>query len=850
MPDNLRSAFQHMFSIEQPHNFQIEVADLLLNQRKSVILQAPTGSGKTRAALFPLLHGWRNDDAAFFPRQCIYATPMRVLANQFEAEYRDTVATFSTRFGLLKKVAIQTGARPDDRQLQADLIFTTLDQALSSFLTIPYSLGNRQANLNAGTLIGSYLVFDEFHLFPVDESGNGALSTTLQILQMLRGVSPFVLMTATFSRTMMTRLAALLDAVPVTLTADEIVALPSQQDKRRSYRFCPELLNAHVVIDDLLTHRRRRVIAICNTVDRAQSLASTLQSDLRMKGVAVELLHSRFYTSDRDVKEDRIRQEFGEGRAANADTPMILVATQVVEVGLNITCDVLHTELAPAAAIIQRAGRCARFARESGEVRIYELPLNDKGELDYAPYFDEEQRPICERTRSALLAQLPPEGRVLSYHDELAIVDAAHSAYDEQLLTTLQQRRHALDEMIEQALRTQQRNLASKLIRDVDTRTVIIHPNPTDVSLPNPYCYDGIGLRPGQLLRWYDAVREYAWDQGLDWIAKIAHIEEATDGAEGAEQRRKITTQWLTLPPTTNDADIRAHKSDLWSAGYIVVLNPALVQYSSELGMLLLPGNVPTSESPKTATKGGRGDYGPIQHESYAEHIAGLYKFYLHHQRDRTAAARRRLELRFGLSDGALDRAIRLMFAVHDLGKLDVEWQRWAHRWQLRVAELRQQPEIAFKPTYMAAHTDFDSQDARERKAQRKILPPRPHHATESARAGRDMVAAVSEGNDSLHTAIMSAIICHHSAHLRTDHGKFTPAEGAKSAFYEALRAVELFEDQALRASGARVAWAGFKQEEGLSEDVIRVDRNADVLLYLFLVRILRLADQGSQESH
>ena len=828
--------------------YQKKVARHLRNGR-SVILQVPTGSGKTLAALWPFLERWALGQSDTFPRQCLYMVPMRVLANQFVATTRQTIAEeFQLAYDPI--VAIQTGARPEDRRFDADLVFTTIDQALSSFLTIPYSLGNRQANINAGAVIGSYLVFDEFHLFPVDESGGGALSTTLQILQMLRGVAPFVLMTATFSSTMIARLATLLDAEPVTLTANEINVLPSQAGKYRSYRFCPEPLTADNVISDLLAHRHRRVIAICNTVDRAQALAGDLQRDPRMANVTVDLLHSRFYTSDRDTKEDRIRQEFGEGRAATADSPMILVATQVVEVGLNITCDAIHTELAPAAAIIQRAGRCARFANESGDVFVYELPLNDKGEISYAPYIDKKgQSPICERTRAALLTQLPPEGRVLRYHDELALVDAAHTTYDEQLLATLQERRHALSESIEQALRTQQRNLAHELIRDIDSRTVIIHPNPTDVTLPNPYRYEGIGLRPGQLARWYDAVWQYAWDQDIDWIAKIAKTEETTEGVEDAEQRRKIATSWKhTLRPTTDPKERSHHKSDFYSAGSVIVLNPALVQYSPELGLLLLPGDAPATESPKSATKGGREDYGPIQHESYAEHINGLYQFYLRHQRDRTAAARQRLEQRCGLSDGALDRAIRLMFAVHDLGKLDHTWQSWAHRWQARVAQLRQQPELAFNPGYMAAHTDFNSQDVRERKAQGEIRPPRPHHAAESARAGRDLIAAVSEGNDSLHTAIMSAIICHHSAHLRTDHGTFTPAEGAKAAFYEAMRAVGLFEDQALRASGARVAWAGFKQEEGLSEDVISVGRNADVLLYLFLVRILRMADQGSQE--
>lgn len=823
-----------------------ERIDELLRAGRSVILQAPTGAGKTRAALFPFLDGWRNNPNVF-PRQCIYAVPMRVLANQFEAEYRGIVADYANRFGLLSHVSIQTGARPEDRRFEADLTFTTIDQALSSFLTVPYSLGNRQANLNAGALISSYLVFDEFHLFPVDETGGGALATTLQILQMLKGVAPFVLMTATFSSIMIRRLAALLDAEAITLSREEVDALPSQQGKRRSYHICEAPLSAEAIITDLLAQQRRRVIAICNTVERAQSLARELQSDARLIGVAVELLHGRFYACDRATKEERIRVEFGEGRAALGIQPMILVATQVVEVGLNITCDTLHTDLAPAAAIVQRAGRCARFAGEAGDVYIYEVPSSGDGTPNYAPYHEESQRAVCERTRATLQTRLAPNGQVLIYHDELALVDEAHGPYDEQLLSTLQERQYALVQRIEQAFQTHERTLAPELIRDVDTRVVLIHDNPTETTLPNPYRYEGIGLRPGQLVRWYDAVWQRAWDLGIDWIAKIAHTQEA-DGGEGAEQGRTITTSWRALSPSTQAADIRTHKSDLWSSGYLVVLNPALVQYSTELGLVLEPGAVPSSGSPPAKKKSGREEYGPIRRESYAEHIAGLYKVYLRDHREQTAAARRRLEQRFALSKGALDRAIRLMFAVHDLGKLDQTWQAWAHRWQACVAELRQQPELAFQPSYMAAHTDYDSQNERERGAQNTIRPPRPNHAAESARAGRDLVAAVSAGHDSLYLALMSAITCHHSPHLRTDHGMFVPAAGAKVAFNEALRVVGLFEDVGLRASGARVAWKGFAKEEGLSEDIIAPSRSADVLLYLFLVRILRLCDQKSQE--
>ncbi len=828
-----------------------EKVDELVRRGRSVILQAPTGAGKTRAALFPFLDGWRNSDPALFPRQCIYAVPMRVLANQFEAEYRQLVADYASRFGLLRSVRIQTGARPEDRRFEADLVFTTIDQALSSFLTIPYSLSNRQANLNAGAIIGSYLIFDEFHLFPVDASGNGALATTLQMLQMLKGITPFVLMTATFSTPMLKQLAQLLDAETVTLSPEEVAALPSHSGKVRRYQYLGESLTAERVIDDTLAHGRSRVIAICNTVDRAQALAAALRADPRLAHVTVELLHSRFYASDRDRKEELIRREFGADRSLRSPQPMILVATQVVEVGLNITCEALHTELAPAAALIQRAGRCARFAGEMGGVSIYEPPLKEDGEPDYAPYLDAGQQQLCERTRNALQQRLGSEGQALTYHDELGLVDEAHSSYDAQLLKTLDLRRHDFREMIEQAWRSQQRSLAAELVRDVDTRTVLVHPNPTEETIPNPYLYQGINLRPGALARWYEAVRERAWALELDWIAKIAQPQESDRGAEGAEQRRGITTSWEhVLAPTTNKEEIAAHKSDLYRFGYLVALNPALVRYSAEQGFELLPGEAPAPTSPRLNPKGGgRNEYPPLRAETYAEHIAGLYRVYAQGQHDRTAAARRRLERRFGLEEGLLDRAIRLMFAVHDLGKLDRAWQSWAHHWQARVAEIRAQPELAFAPGYMAAHTDFDAWSPQEVAAQRTIRPPRPRHAAESARAARDLLAAVAGDSDALYTALVSAIVCHHSAHLRFDHGPFAPADGAKEAFYDALRAVGLAEDEVLRAAKTGVTWTGFPAATGLSEDIIYEGRTADALLYLFLVRILRLADQGSQEA-
>jgi CRISPR-associated endonuclease/helicase Cas3 len=846
------------------YDYQKQVAKYL-RQGRNVILQAPTGCGKTFAALWPFLERWNRNIPESFPRQCIYAVPMRVLANQFTASAKQLIHG-ELRLAYEPDVVIQTGARPEDPRFAGDLIFTTIDQLLSSFLTIPYSLSNRQANLNAGAIIGSYLVFDEFHLFPVDENGDGALATTLHMLKLLKGITPFVLMTATFSKTMIERLCAELDAEAVTLSQDEIDAIPSQCGKQRRYRYTAQALTVGAIADDFVEHRRQRVIAICNTVDRTQALVATLQADARLAGVQIELLHSRFYASDRATKETLIRREFGEEIAQRTWGPAILVATQVVEVGLNITCEALHTEIAPASAIIQRAGRCARFAGESGLVLVYDVPQRDDGQWNFAPYLDpkrgkqdttsdetEGQSKLCERTLAACM-ELPAEGQVLNYHAELAIVNRAHAPFDEKLLARLHDNRHTLSAAVEAVLRKQDRSAARDLIRDIDSRTVIVHNDPTELTVPNPYRYEGIGIRRNALLGWYTRVQEQALALELDWIAKIAVSEETSDpsDSEAAEQHRRMETRWLTLAPSNDKAQIRAACTDL-AGGSMIAINPALVQYNSALGFRLDAG-IPAPNSPPADKGKAREDFGALHRETYAEHISGLYRVYRDGLRDRTAAVRQRLERHHGLPEGTLDRAIRMMFATHDLGKLDRRWQAWAHKWQARVSELRCDDTLRIAAGYMAAHTNYDSSDKTEWQVNQAIRPKRPHHAAESARAGRALIGAVAGTCEPLYTALMTAIICHHSATIRIDHDEWHPVpNAAKTAFNEAMRCVGLTDDAellaALKASGSKIDWlTGFAATEGLSEDIIDVERHDEIILYLLLARVLRLADQGSQE--
>jgi CRISPR-associated endonuclease/helicase Cas3 len=265
----------------------------LVQAGKSVILQAPTGAGKTRAALSPFIENFFDRADGSTPRKCIYSVPMRVLANQFEIEQRELADRYQRIERRNLNVTIQTGERPEDKEFTGDLIFCTIDQFLSSYLTMPYSLPRRKANLNAGAFVGSYLVFDEFHLLDPDST----LPSILYAVKQLSRVAPVLLMTATFSKSVLNALKdELYDAEVVLVDPEEAHSIETsvgeKKARQRTWHVAEEQLSASAI----LGNHKKRSLAICNTVRRAQELYRELRDSgsVKERGIEVLLFHGRF----------------------------------------------------------------------------------------------------------------------------------------------------------------------------------------------------------------------------------------------------------------------------------------------------------------------------------------------------------------------------------------------------------------------------------------------------------------------------------------------------------------------------------------------------------------------------
>lgn len=320
----------------------------------------PTGEGKTEAVAAPFLAQFTDGWFPIAPR-LIYVLPSRALSDQTAERIRG----YAERLPARLVVKTQHGAHPDDPFLFADVVVTTLDQFIYG-----YARAQRQwrghPDLSAGSIAASMVVFDEAHGY--DSYTLSLVKAMIEILYAAR--VPVILMSATLPDSLRQQL------LPYGAEAVNITLRSSPRVKRRiPVNIVPDpLLDDSGKIPGILTARLIRgevhkVLIVCNQVSRAQQVYVQLKKWLEEQGLLdrlpILLIHSRFTQQDREKLQRSVTNILGKnGRGG------IVVSTQVCEAGLDVSAELVVTEFAPADALVQRAGRCARFQGQSGEVWI------------------------------------------------------------------------------------------------------------------------------------------------------------------------------------------------------------------------------------------------------------------------------------------------------------------------------------------------------------------------------------------------------------------------------------------------------------------------------------------------
>jgi CRISPR-associated endonuclease/helicase Cas3 len=360
------------------------------------IIEAPTGSGKTEAAL---AYAWRLLTAGLAD-SLIFALPTQATANAMLGRleklagklFEDSPnlllahgsARFNKEFAQLKRRGLEDEGEPDGwaqcgawlaesrkRVFLGQIGVCTVDQALISVLPVKHRF------VRGFGLGRSVLIVDEVHAY--DAYMYGLLEEVLR-QQRLAGASA-ILLSATLPAGQKLHLcnawqsgeggnndkvapypliswAGASEAQSLALgDGEQPDPIEVQTETLRLDNLKPdEALLLRII---KAAESGAQVAVVCNLVGDAQQVAGSLR---KMSAVSVDLFHSRYRFKDRQGIEGRIIGRYGPKGCR--DQGSILVATQVVEQSLDVDFDWLITQLCPADLLFQRIGRLHRHRRD------------------------------------------------------------------------------------------------------------------------------------------------------------------------------------------------------------------------------------------------------------------------------------------------------------------------------------------------------------------------------------------------------------------------------------------------------------------------------------------------------
>jgi CRISPR-associated endonuclease/helicase Cas3 len=357
------------------------------------VIEAPTGSGKTEAALAYasrlIVEGFADSIVFALPTQATANAMLERLeevADRFFCDGKNVVLahgkrSLSKEFLNLKKVGRVTTVQGREEALVqcsewlatsrkrvflGQIGVCTVDQVLLSVLPVRHNF------VRGFGVRKSVLIVDEVHAY--DSYMYGLLHRVLE--QQYQAAGSVILLSATLPARQRSQLFGAWGGIPSDMpmtyplvsTSSESSPffelpeneLPESFSVTLGLRQSPLLRIEGDCFDEIVgkAEQGAMVAVICNLVADAQEVATELAA---RTSLPVDLFHSRFRFKDRQAKEQATLKTYGKDSARRG---RILVATQVVEQSLDLDFDWMITQLCPVDLFFQRLGRLHRHNRQ------------------------------------------------------------------------------------------------------------------------------------------------------------------------------------------------------------------------------------------------------------------------------------------------------------------------------------------------------------------------------------------------------------------------------------------------------------------------------------------------------
>jgi CRISPR-associated endonuclease/helicase Cas3 len=359
--------------------------------QKLFTLTAPTGIGKTMTALdFALkLKAKMRKERSHEP-QIIYALPFINIIEQALDEYQKTLCSDEIRvLGHYQFADIFCFQSDSDEEKyhqklmkldtwQGDIVITSFVQFFET------AISNRNKMLKKfNHLAGSIIILDEVQTLRLDQMP--LLGATLYYLAKFLG-SRIIMMTATKPKIFKLAEQEILKAEGEIVHAKELLA--NHEDIFAIYErtaIHPMLnclpedkeIKTEYLVNETFDSKWSSIVAciiVCNTVNRSIKVYEEIQKYLDKKGFSNDTfyLSTNIIPAIRESRIECLKKALKDGKAP------ILIATQVVEAGVDLDFDIGFRDLGPIDSIIQVAGRINRNDDvERREAPLYIVDLGD-----------------------------------------------------------------------------------------------------------------------------------------------------------------------------------------------------------------------------------------------------------------------------------------------------------------------------------------------------------------------------------------------------------------------------------------------------------------------------------------
>jgi len=377
-----------------------------------IFVQLPTSYGKTAFHYSLGLWAALSDD---YLQRSVQVLPLRAIVEEAHKNLKEGLKRMGggkaagAEEDLAEKIAgTQHMFSHKTPFFQKWLISTTLDTfalALGKLppLEIPKiartsSLGHYEL-VRAALLTSSFVMFDEAHLFIEEKEGSGrTLTAFFTILYALLKLGvPIIVSTATLTSNLRSAIIGKIKNLfgggvnVLEIEYGEKLKFNERTEELKDEAFeegiSRKKITTHICgeekLEEILREKvssYKRVLLVMNTIGRATSAFEKFHD---LKPV---LLHSKFTQADKLSKIDELEKK-----------EWFAISTQVIEAGVNVSAEVLISDIAPASALVQRFGRCCRKDEDQeGEAIV----LVSKEELERGYYIYDER--LLMRTKEFL----------------------------------------------------------------------------------------------------------------------------------------------------------------------------------------------------------------------------------------------------------------------------------------------------------------------------------------------------------------------------------------------------------------------------------------------------------------